>query len=86
MLLIVIPIAWLAVIALFVAVCRIAADADAGPSPATGPPTGSIGQRLILSSSQPAPAPHSGRAHRARSPLSAGHPARRRRVAAHGIR
>lgn len=85
MLFIVIPIAWLAVITLFIAVCRVAAGGDAEPSLAADLSSGSIGERLVLSDAHFAPVPHSGRAHRARRPLSAGHPARRRRVAASGI-
>ena len=84
MLLILIPIAWLAVLTVFVAICRIAAEADAEPSPFAGSPTGPIGLRVTLSRApRPPRATHTRRGEllegRRRAP-------RRRQVAAHGIR
>lgn len=85
MLFILIPIAWLAMLTVLVAICRAAADGDAEPS-AGGLPCGPIGERLVLSQAPSMRAPHTGRAHRTTPRLRSGQPARRRRVAAHGIR
>jgi hypothetical protein len=88
MLFLLIPIAWLAVLTLFVCLCRVAADADVDPSSAVVP-YGPIGQRIVLArlaASAGAPAtrrrPHSAGSARLPSGRSAG----RRRGAAHGTR
>ena len=86
MLFILIPIAWLAILTLFVAVCRIAADADAERASLPRSPSGPIGVRLVLSRAPSALAAQARRPHR-RHPLQTRRPTpRRRRVAAHGIR
>jgi hypothetical protein len=85
MLLILIPLGWLAALAMLVCVCRVAADAD-GTLPSAESPSGRIGERLIL---QPHPSPrrHQARRHPSRfKPLAASAPARRRGVATHDIR
>jgi hypothetical protein len=87
MLWLLIPIAWIAVLTLFVCLCRIAADADVDPAGAAvlyGP----IGQRIVLSRFSPSPGTPS------RIRRSPGHStvgpmhrhAGRRRGAAHGVR
>jgi hypothetical protein len=90
MLWLLIPIAWLAVLTLFVCLCRIAADADVDPSSAAVP-YGPIGQRIVLSrfSTTSSSAPSRSRRSHGRStatflPRRAG--SGRRRGAAHGFR
>jgi hypothetical protein len=92
MLLILIPLAWLAVIALLVAICVTAARADAAPAPRAGEHLGAIGDRLVLRAAPPASSLASRRAfaqasrRQAVPPLTRRRPAPRRRgIAAHGI-
>jgi hypothetical protein len=85
MLFILIPIAWLSILALFVAVCRAAADGDAQLSPAAPPLSGPIGTRLVLAHDLLAPARSARRPHRRQAPQRvAATASRRRRLAAHG--
>jgi hypothetical protein len=86
MLLILIPIAWLAVLTVFVAVCRIAADADAPPSSSVRSPSAPIGVKLVLSGAPSTPASDARRPHRREQLKPRRAAPRRRRVAAHGIR
>jgi hypothetical protein len=88
MLILLIPIAWLAVLTLLVCLCRVAARADADPSSAVVP-YGPIGQRIVLSrlaASSGAPT----RLRRSHATggvgLLSGRSAGRRRGAAHGVR
>lgn len=88
MLFILIPIVWLAVLALFVCICRVAADADLDPAGAVAP-YGPIGERLVLSRFSRSPIAAS----RVRRPhaRTAGHSSARagasaRRAATHGVR
>jgi hypothetical protein len=92
MLLIMIPVAWLAVIAVLVALCVTAARADAAPAPPAGECLGAIGDRLALRAAPPASLLASRRAfaqasrRQAARPLTQRRPAPRRRgIAAHGI-
>jgi hypothetical protein len=84
MLFVLIPIVWLAVLSLLVAICRVAAAGDAR----TGAPSGSqeelIGIKLTLSPV----ASHAGqqRLHSRRTLLRPGIAARRQRIAAHSLR
>jgi hypothetical protein len=82
MLLILIPIAWLAVLVLVVCLCQVAAVADA-ESLAT-PSGGSIGERLTIAPRRLARGAlsHPRRPHAQLPSSSAG----RRRLAAHGLR
>ncbi|HTZ85849.1 MAG TPA: hypothetical protein VMB05_04195 [Solirubrobacteraceae bacterium] len=85
MLLVLIPIAWLAILTLFVAVCRAAADGDAQLSPLAPPLSGPIGTKLVLSHGATAPA-GTRRPHRPLSPQRVAATARRRRLASHSGR
>ena len=82
MLLILIPIVWLAVLLFLVAICRVAADGDAGPV-GPGPDRDElIGIKLTLSHAAPRSAGHRrlhGRRTLSRPSVAAG----RRRSAAH---
>jgi hypothetical protein len=80
---ILIAIAWLAVLMLLVAGCRVCADGERQGSSATWPPRGAIGERLILRPTPSAIATHATRAHRGRLASRAARPTRRR-VAVHG--
>jgi hypothetical protein len=94
MLILLIPIAWIAVVALLVVLCRIAARADATPAPAADSNPRSIGGGLVRWEAPPAPTlatdwtlhdiarrPQDG------DRLGRGRPSpRRRRIAVHGIR
>jgi hypothetical protein len=84
MLFILIPIAWLAVLSLLVAICRVAAEGDATPAGAGRPREELIGTKLRLS---PMPA-HAGqrRLHGRRTLSRPGTAAGRRRIAAHSLR
>jgi hypothetical protein len=89
MLWLLIPIAWLAVLTLFVCLCRVAADADVDPSSAAVP-YGPIGQRIALSrlparSGTPARVMRSHGRSTARI-LAGRTGSGRRRGAAHGVR
>jgi hypothetical protein len=87
MLWLVIPIAWIAVLTLFVCLCRIAADADVDPA-SVAVPHGPIGQRIVLSRFAPSPgtSPRIRRSpgHSTSGPMH--RHAGRRRGAAHGVR
>ena len=63
MLFYVIPIAWLSVLTLLVAICRAASDGDANPSNELG--AVALGERIVLSSGRSVYATHSRRAHSA---------------------
>ncbi len=87
MLFILIPIAWLGVLTLFVALCHTAAQGDAQLSAAAPAPSGSIGLRLTLSAAPAAPSRELRRPHRRQAPRRV--PAattRRRHLAAHSGR
>jgi hypothetical protein len=97
MLLILIPVGWLAVLTLLVAVCRIAARADAAPTVAPSEPGGyrrPVGNGLTLWEDLPSPALARRPAlqtrvsrREARPQLTGGRTMRRkRRVVAHGAR
>lgn len=87
MLFVLIPIAWLAILALFVCVCRAAADGDAQLSPAAPPLAGPIGTRLVLSQAPAGPAGATRRPHRRLAPQRVAATAtRRRRLTAHSGR
>ncbi len=87
MLFVLIPVAWLAILALFVAVCRAAADGDAQLSPTAPPLSGPIGMRLTLAPAPAAPRRPARRPHRRQSPQrGAGAATRRRRLTAHSGR
>ena len=86
MLLILIPVAWLALVALFVALCRMAASADRAPSPSVGAYPPALRYGLAVWEGSPAfalqrrPLAH-------RRPLHGRRPAaRNRRLTAHGVR
>lgn len=86
MLFILIPIIWLAVLSLFVAVCRVAAEGDAQLASQTRTPGGQIGIKLALSR---APSAHSSRTRRAYGSGALTRPAastRVRRATAHAGR
>ncbi|HWF31333.1 MAG TPA: hypothetical protein VG188_02120 [Solirubrobacteraceae bacterium] len=80
MLLILIPIAWLAVLSLIVAVCRVAAEGDARPTGLRGSREELIGIKLTLSH-----AGHS-RLHGRRTLARPGMAGGRQRIAAHSLR
>jgi hypothetical protein len=84
MLLILIPIAWLAVLSLLVAICRVAAEGDAHPAGARRSQEELIGIKLTLSPV----ASHAGqrRLHGRRTLLRTGIAGGRQRTAAHGLR
>jgi len=83
MLFILLPTAWLAVLALLVCVCRMAAKAD-GSRVSSGTLAGPIGERIVLSSMPIAPPAQTRRPRGQRAPLHSARPApSRRRVAAH---
>jgi hypothetical protein len=92
MLLILIPLAWLAVVAMLVILCRAAARADA-PSAATANYLGAVGERLVLGERPSAPRlngrlsfPQATHRRQAAPRLTPRRPApRRRRIASHGI-
>jgi hypothetical protein len=93
MLLILIPLAWLSIVAMLVMLCLTAARADT-PAAAIGTDyAGSIGERLVLGEDPPLPTlaarrsfPEAARRRQAAPPLTPPRPApRRRRIAAHGI-
>lgn len=97
MLLILIPVGWLAVLTLLVAVCRIAARADRAPTLAPSGPVGyrrSVGNGLTLWEDLPSPtlarrpAVQSSAARREARPQLTGERTirRKRRVVAHGAR
>jgi hypothetical protein len=93
MLLILIPLAWLAIVAMLVVLCRAAARADAPPAPGATDYLGSIGERLVLGEGRPTPRlagtrsfPDAARRRQAAPPLTPRRPAPRRRIPAHGIR
>ena len=97
MLIVLIPIAWIAVVTLLVVLCRIAARADATPAPAAESNHRSISGGLVLWGSPPTPTlatdwtlhdiTRPRQAGAARPPLTRGHPSpRKRRLAAHEIR
>lgn len=57
-------IVWLAVMALFVAICRMAAHGDAQPAPDATRPARTIGAGLVVwEEEQPSTRPHAGRWH-----------------------
>lgn len=78
MLLILIPIAWISVVALVLVACRMAAKADAEPTLATGPEGRSVREGLVVWDS-PTPSPRRRRGgHRPSGD--------RARLTAHGLR
>jgi hypothetical protein len=83
MLFVLIPLAWLAIVALIFAACRAAADGDAFANAPSAPVDVPIGPRLLL---LPRPAVdaavHAERAHPPRRRPRTAHVARRRRSAA----
>jgi hypothetical protein len=83
MLLVLISIAWFALLVLFAAICRVAADGDGGPARHAARGSISIGDRLTLSplSDRRPASPRRGQRHR---PGSLRHTRSRRR--AHGVR
>jgi len=85
MLFILIPTAWLAVLLLFAAVCRVAAEGDAEPASPGRAHADLIGVRLVLS---PAPATPHARPRRwhGRTPAHPHVAARTRRLAARDLR
>ncbi len=86
MLFILIPIIWLALLSLFVAVCRVAAEGDAQLASQAQTPGGQIGMKLTLSR---APSTHSVRTRRAYGPGALARPTastRLRRATAHAGR
>jgi hypothetical protein len=86
MLFILIPIIWLAVLTLLVAVCRVAAEGDAQLASQTRTPGSRIGLKLTLSR---APSAHSSRTRRAPGSGALTRPAasaRLRRATAHAGR
>jgi len=86
MLLILIPIVWLAILSLLVAVCRVAAEGDAQLASQTRSPVGQIGLKLTLPRASSA---HAGRTRRAYGPGALARPAastRLRRATAHAGR
>ena len=87
MLFLLIPIAWLSILALLVAVCRAAAQGDAQFSAPAQASPGSIGFKLILARAS-SPLPATARRPHGRTALRHGPAAstRRRRLAAHGGR
>jgi hypothetical protein len=93
MLLILIPLAWLAIVAMLVILCLTAARADTPPAPIDTEHAGSIGERLVLGEDPPLPKlagrrsfSEAARRRQAAPPLTPPRPARRRRrIAAHGI-
>lgn len=84
MLLILIPIAWLAVLSLLVAVCRVAAAGDGRLAAPSRCQEDLIGVKLTLSPL----APHAGqqRLHARRTLLGPSIAGRRQRIAAHSLR
>jgi hypothetical protein len=84
MLLILIPIAWLAILSLLVAICRVAATGDARPAGPSRAREELIGIELTLSQ----PAQHAGRRrlHGRRTLARPGIDAGRRRIAAPSLR
>ena len=87
MLFILIPITWLAVLTLFVAVCRAAADGDGQLSPSAPALSGPIGTKLVLAPASATPTGAARRPHFRQGPQRV--PAattRRRRLAAHSGR
>jgi hypothetical protein len=84
MLLILIPIAWLAVLSLLVAVCRVAAEGDARPTGLRGSREELIGIKLTLSPAT-SHAGHS-RLHGRRTLARPGMAGGRQRIAAHSLR
>jgi hypothetical protein len=85
MLLFLIPIAWLAVLSLLVAICRVAAAGDARPAGPSRSQEDLIGIKLTL---LPVAASHAGqqRLHARRTLLRPGIAGRRQRIAAHSLR
>ena len=83
MLLVLIPIAWFALLVLFAAICRVAAEGEAGPAAHPGAGAISIGERITLSplSERRLTPSRGGRLHRAGSLRHA-----RGRRRAHGVR
>ncbi len=87
MLFILIPIAWLGILTLFVALCHTAAQGDAQLSAGAPAPSGSIGVKLRLSSAPQAPSRELRRPHHRPAPRRAPATATRRRsLAAHSGR
>lgn len=85
MLLILIPIVWLAVLSLLVAVCRVAAEGDAALASQRRAPVSPLGLRLTLSRTRTAQVTRTRRAHGHRS-LAAAAPTRLRGTAIHAGR
>jgi hypothetical protein len=93
MLLILIPLAWLSIVAMLAILCLTAARADTPPAPIDTDYVGSIGERLVLGEGPHPPTlagrrsfPEAARRRQAAPPLTPPRPApRRRRIAAHGI-
>ena len=84
MLLILIPIAWLAALSLIVAICRVAAAGDTRLAPPSRSQEDLIGIKLMLSPV----APHTGqqRLHARRTLLRSSVAGGRQRIAAHSLR
>ena len=86
MLLLLIPIAWLVLLTLFVALCRVAAQGDAQLVASAPALSGPIGLKLILSQAATPASASARRPHRPQKPQGIPAAARRRRVAAHSGR
>jgi hypothetical protein len=86
MLLLLIPIVWLALLTLFVALCRVAAQGDAQLAASAPALSGPIGLKLVLSQAPTPPSASARRPHRRQTPQGIPATARRRRVAAHSGR
>jgi hypothetical protein len=82
MLLVLIPTVWLALLALFAAICRVAADGDALQAPRERRGSESIGPRLVLSP-QPSARLLPSTSSRRRRPTLSREPRRRRST--HGL-
>ncbi|HEX3911282.1 MAG TPA: hypothetical protein VHW67_11350 [Solirubrobacteraceae bacterium] len=86
MLLLLIPIVWLAILTVFVALCHAAAQGDAQLAASAAAPSGPIGLKLLLSGAPAPPTASARRPHRRQTPQRIPATARRRRVAAHSGR
>lgn len=86
MLLILIPIVWLAVLSLLVAVCRVAAEGDAALAAQRRAPASPLGIRLTLSRAPSAQLKRTRRAHGHGSLAAATAPSRLRRAGIHAGR
>jgi hypothetical protein len=86
MLFILIPTAWLALLSLFAAICRVAAEGDAGRSAPGRPQADLIGVRLVLSRDASTPSARPRRWQTRGTPVQRHVASRTRRFAARDLR